>query len=159
MKRIVLLVALLTAFSLSNFGQVEYSVYENQRFGFSIDYPSSLLKMMPPPENGDGRTFVSDDDTVEMRVWGDNNPQMFDLETKFQQDWGFHPSAPTYKSLYKNGYVISSSKKGKITYQKTICDKADDPAGFYTVTITYPASRKKEFDPIIKRIAKSFKFE
>ena len=65
---------LLVVFTCSiSIGQVKYSTYNNDRFEFSIDYPESLLKMQPPPENDDGRTFISGDGTVEMRVWGQYN--------------------------------------------------------------------------------------
>jgi hypothetical protein len=37
---------------------VEWTMYDNARFGFSVRYPAKLLSPRPRPTNGDGRKFA-----------------------------------------------------------------------------------------------------
>lgn len=44
-----------------------YIAYYNSRFGFSVDIPSDFIPQRPP-ENDDGRVFLSEDGQAEIRV-------------------------------------------------------------------------------------------
>jgi hypothetical protein len=161
--KLLLITAILMLSSLNVFMQSKFVTYNNERFAYSISYPSDLLRMEPPPENGDGRSFVSGDGSVQMLVWGEYNAaektwqEEYDLELK-----GFG-SKPTY-SLFKPGwYVISGIKDGKIFYQKTLRRTLHQKLGnldvFFTFTIAYPKSAATKMDPIVEQISASFKFD
>ena len=140
-------------------GQIRYSTYTNPRFFFTIDYPSSLLRMQPPPINGDGRIFVSTDKTVEMRAWANYNATFLKLSEQFDQNLKSFGDGVTYKFLGDNKFVISGVKKGKIFYQETLYHKFKETDVFYTFTIEYPQSKRKIYDGVVQRIAKSFSFD
>lgn len=155
MKKLLLAAFLTGLISASAFAQKAYETYFNDRFSFSIDYPSDLLIMQDPPANNDGRTFLSPNGLVEMRVWGSNNALLRSLKQEYNsaiKDLGVKPS---YKLLQRNGFVVSGQKKGIITYQKTLF--SDNV--FYTFLIEYPAKDKKLYDAMVTRIARSFKIE
>lgn len=50
-----------------------WQTYGNSRFGTVTDYPAGYLSMLPPPENGDGRTFESRDGKARVLVFAGHN--------------------------------------------------------------------------------------
>jgi hypothetical protein len=162
MRILFVALVLMTAVSAEVFSQTKFSTYKNERFAYSIDYPSNL-KMQPPPENGDGRKFVSKDGSVEMLVWGNYNAGDEMWREQYESDLKYFGEKPTYTVLRADWYVISGMKEGKVFYQKvlqrTLHQKLGNFDVFYTFTIEYPRSESKLFDPIVKRIASSFRFD
>ncbi|MEM7369074.1 MAG: hypothetical protein AAF587_10785 [Bacteroidota bacterium] len=47
-------------------GELQFTRYENARFHFCVDYPEGVLLHQAPPDNGDGRLFLSKDAWIEM---------------------------------------------------------------------------------------------
>jgi hypothetical protein len=157
MRKLVFISIVIAAFCSLAFGQIKYDNYTNDRFFFAIDYPSDLLKMQPPPENEDGRTFLSGDGQVEIRVWGQYNALSESLRQRYLTTLKGFDTKPSYVILEGSSFVISGVKEKKIVYIKTMYRKDRDTDIFYTLTIEYPSIRRKEFDPIVTRIANSFK--
>ena len=46
-----------------------WTTYQNARFGTVVEYPATLLRMLPPPENDDGRSFEGIGQDVHMLVF------------------------------------------------------------------------------------------
>lgn len=46
-----------------------WTTYQNARFGTVVEYPAALLRMLPPPENDDGRSFEGIGQDVFMLVF------------------------------------------------------------------------------------------
>lgn len=57
-------------FALREVDGVLYRQYVNSRFGFSLEYPAEILFMQSPPENNDGRKFLSDNEETSMLIYG-----------------------------------------------------------------------------------------
>ena len=159
MRKASILLAILV-FSAVAFSQTKYKTYSNARFGFSILYPYELLQIQLPSFTGDGRIFVSKDKSTEMRVWGEFNALFRTVPEQYQENLAdYREKNVTYKVLLKNGFVISGIKDNKIFYQKTLYHRFNEDVDvFYTFTIEYKKSDRKKFDPIVKEIAESFKF-
>jgi hypothetical protein len=153
------LILIVLTFSANTLGQVRYSTYTNQRFSFSIEYPSGLLQMQPPPINGDGRIFSSADKTVEMRAWANYNATFLTVREQFEEDQKSYGSEITYKFLGKDKFAISGIKNGNNFYQETLYHKFKETDVFYTFTIEYPNTKREVYDPIVRRIAKTFRFD
>ncbi|MDF0599360.1 hypothetical protein P1J78_01315 [Psychromarinibacter sp. C21-152] len=51
----------------------DWQTYTNARFGTTIDYPAARFDPMPPPQNGDGRSFEARDGGGSFAVWGSYN--------------------------------------------------------------------------------------
>jgi len=154
------LISLIALFTVSQFalGQTKYETYSNGRFGYTIQYPSDLLRIQPAPFNGDGRVFISRDKNVEMRAWANFNATFLSVEGQFDEDVKNYRGI-TYKHLFNNSFVISGAQNGKVFYQKTLYHKFKETEVFYTFTIEYPKTQKSQFDAIVTRISNSFKFD
>src|ERR1035437_6224958 len=158
MKRSVSIVAIVLTSCAFLFGQTTFKTYTNQRFFFTIQYPSSFI-MGPSEFTGDGRIFKSQDGTAEMRAWANYNALSLSVQQQFAEDLKDFNGQIKYKMIRENRFVISGVSKDKIFYRRTVYHKFKDTDVFYTFTIEYPKFRKTEFDPIIRRIAKSFHFD
>jgi len=157
MKTLIPICLVLLAACVSVHGQHKYEKFENDRFFFSVEYPSNFLKLQPLPENDDGGTFLSNDNTVEMRVWGQYNAMSETLKQKYNAALKSFNTKPSYMVLGKSSFVVSGIKNDKIVYIKTLYRKDKDADVFYTLRVEYPQSRRKELDPVITRVARSFK--
>lgn len=147
---------LLFSLALSSTAQIKYTSYVNDRFEFLIEYPSSLLSPQPPPENGDGRTFMSKDKKVEMRVWGQNNALSRSVEEQFAEAKG-QCRKTSFERVGAMLFAFSCVKSGRIIYQKTLYRESDDV--FINFLIEYPLREKKRFDPIVTRIANTMRHD
>ena len=146
--------------SQSAMGQSAYETYSNSRFEYSIDYPKAIFTPQEEAPNGDGRVFLGKGGS-ELRVWGQNNALFDTLKKAYADDLKERGAAVTYKALLKDGYVISGAKGGKVFYQKTMLNGTDGDGGaiWATFTIEYRKKEKAKYDPIVRRIASSFKFD
>ena len=138
--------------------QVNYSTYENGRFGYSIKYPTSLLKMQPPPDNGDGRIFLSTKRDVEMRVWGQHNALFRSLDDEFDAALRNYGNSVSYKRKTVSSFVVSGIRDGKVYYQKTVYHKFKTTDVFITFTVEYPLNERRTYDAIVERVSRSFRF-
>lgn len=140
----------------------EFKKYGNVRFGYEISYPETILLPQGEAENGDGQRFLSKEGDVEMLVWGSNNALDETLKSNFQKDTKEktreHPDKRvTYKRLKGNSYVVSGYIGEKIFYQKTMYIR--DVDAFFTFYISYPKTKKTNYDPVVSKISKSFQYQ
>ena len=135
--------------------RAEWQVYENPRFGFTFTYPAHIFTPEPEPENGDGNRFFSIDAEAVLTVWGsynalDQTPRTY---FKWARDEIGVVDNVTYKRIAKDWMVISGFKGDLVYYEKTIFSCNFDR--LTSISITYPASRKKDYDGLIGKITKS----
>ena len=142
-------------------GQTNYETYSNARFEYALKYPADIFTPQEEAQNGDGRAFLSKDGTAKVLVWGQYNALFKTLKTSYSEDLKSRKKGVSYKALLKDGYVISGKSGGKIFYQKTIFNGKDGDGGaaFGTFQIEYRSSDKAKFDPIVRNMAASFKFD
>jgi hypothetical protein len=148
---------LLLCFCAVSVAQTKFKTYTNQRFFFTVDYPSTF-RMSPPDFDGDGRIFTSQDKKVEIRAWGGYNALFHTLKEEFDFEAKDLGAQITYQHMGKNWFVISGICNGKIIYQKTLLRKERDVDIFYTLRIEYPAANRNEYDPIIGHIQHSLRW-
>ncbi|MGA7788320.1 MAG: hypothetical protein WCA56_09160 [Xanthobacteraceae bacterium] len=129
--------------------------YQNDRYGTTIDYPD-VFKAQRPPDNDDGREFKSADG-ADFLVDASYNALDFTVAT-FRDfivknlDQG---SVITYESHGANWFVISGTKGDKIFYERHLLSHGSQMTEDFV--ISYPASAKAAYDPIVVRMAKSFR--
>ncbi|MFZ0527334.1 MAG: hypothetical protein WA889_12015 [Xanthobacteraceae bacterium] len=127
--------------------------YQNDRYGTTIDYPD-VFKMQPPPDADDGRRFKSADG-ADFAVWA--SYFALDLTLAKYRDYtvkNLDPSSTvTYETRGKNWFVISGTKTGNIFYEKHLLSHGMNE----DFVMSYPASAKQVYDPIVARMAKSFR--
>jgi hypothetical protein len=157
-KSFTLAVVLLLASAAAIEAQSQnYRVYRNVRFKYSISYPVNILIPQGEAENGDGQKFLAKDGRAEMLVYGSHNSLNQSLREVYEEATlrsTEHPNrVVTYQVLRRDWFVASGTSEGRIFYQKTLLRNGI----FKTFWIEYEASQKVFFDPIIRRIAASFK--
>jgi hypothetical protein len=129
--------------------------YENGRFGYVIDLPSDF-RIVSTPDNGDGLGLASADGSAKLSVWGNyltdgGFRQESDLRKGYEIDdgWTF-----TYEKRGTSWASLSGTKGDRIIYMRQIALCYDAMGNF---RIEYPASRTKQFGPVIDRLVKSLK--
>lgn len=136
-----------------------YERYHNERFGFSIEYPSKLLIPQPEATNGDGRTFISEDGEFKMIAYGGHNmdfitQEPLDIKNLFQEVLIDLGEEELIKSQLKedNQFIIISKSNGHYNYKYTCLT---DEYQFHIV-IEYP-EEKDSYNLIAEYMISSFK--
>ena len=130
-----------------------FDCYTNHKYGYLLAWPRKLLTAQGESDAGDGQVFTAPDGRAQLTCWaGFNSVSQQPLKAAFvkaQQEPGLQV---TYKHLGKDFFVVSGVKEGKILYRKTIMTALVQAA----FVLTYDASLKSTFDPLVGDIAKSF---
>ena len=134
--------------------QEKWATYMNPRFGTTADYPASIFTVRdPPPENGDGQSFHSSDGRAQLSIYGaynvdDDTPKSY-LEKHADQDISYRRTTARY-------YVASGTRNDQLFYERcNFHEGANDIIDCFFVT--YPASEKAVWDPIVTRLSKSLR--
>lgn len=129
-----------------------WQTYVNERFGTSLDFPADVFTPQEPPENGDGRRFVSQDATLEVYAWNDlDEENAATLKRRLVGAEGY--TDVTYSPSGSNWLVLSGYRGESIFYEKYFF-RADIVHGF---GMEFPAAEKPYYAPIVERIEDSFR--
>jgi hypothetical protein len=136
-------------------GAPNWRLYQNDRYGTTIDYPD-LFKAEPPPDNDDGRRFKSADG-AEFAVFASYDA--LDLDLAGYRQFILKNLDPgktvTYQAHGDNWFVISGTRGDGIFYERYMLSHGKELSeGF---VMSYPAALKETYDPIVARMAKSFR--
>jgi hypothetical protein len=115
-----------------------WKTYANERFGFSVRYPSDLLQPEAAPDNNDGRTFIGSND-AKIAAWASWNAMGGTLADSARQDekrLANDAGKVTYKVIRKGFYVISGPNGDQIFYNRTALANGKVSA----VELTYPTA-------------------
>jgi hypothetical protein len=135
-------------------GADDWLIYQNDRYGTTIDYPDRF-KAEPPPDADDGQRFKSADG-AKFAVYAsyalDSN--LAEIQ-KFTLDHLAPGAVVTYKSQGDNWFVVSGTSGGDIFYERHLMTHGGEMTeGF---SMSYPAAAKQSYDAIVTRMAKSFR--
>lgn len=140
-------------------GAPNWRTYQNDRYGTTIDYPG-LFKAEPPPDNDDGRRFKSADG-AEFAVFASYGALDFDRAgyQKYILEKLGPGKAVTYQAHGDDWFVISGAEGDGIFYERYRLSHGKEKAeGFVEgFVMAYPAALKRTYDPIVARMAKSFR--
>jgi hypothetical protein len=128
--------------------------YANDRFGVSADVPADWREQ-PPPENDDGRIFVSPDGKAQLIVNGGfvtEETAALALEAHASPRAG---ERATYVKRGAHAVILSWTSGDNIFYRRTILTCSDKV--WNNVELTYPASQKQAFDPLVTHVAQSLR--
>jgi len=139
----------LLLFSSHAVGQ-SFSTYRNERYGFSVMYPSDF-KMDPPPENGDGRRFFKDNG-CSIIASGINNIGEESVASGMRSGESNFDKI-TYRSKGKNWFVLSGYKGSDVLYIKSYVGVGASN----DLWIRYPQTLAKEYSAITIKVSESFK--
>jgi hypothetical protein len=131
-----------------------WTTYTNGRFGTSARYPTSHFQQAgEPPENGDGRSFVSTDGQAELLVWGSHNaleqtPQQMvdDIRTS-------HAAATIIaQEVRVNGFAIKLQDGGIVLQQNSILDAE---GVVHSALVRYPVAQEATYGAAAQAVADS----
>ena len=127
-----------------------YNGYQNERFGFYVQYPDSFIEG-PAPDNDDGRTF--DNGEMEIRAYGSIALGEDALQTQYQFVVSDAVGPIAYQKTGDNWFAVSFfDDNNNIVYHKTILQNGI----LSTVRLTYPASQKEKYDALVSRVVSTF---
>jgi hypothetical protein len=132
-----------------------WKTYHNDRFGTTIEYPDRF-RSGRPPDNGDGLAFTSADGAA-FSVFGGLNVLEYDLAALKDAAMSDREAgeAIDYQAQGSNWFVVSGTRGDKIFYERhLISHRGGITNGF---VMSYPASLKRAYDPIVTRMSKSFR--
>ena len=129
--------------------------YVNERFGFSLNYPATLVAS-PDPIDGAGREYHTHDKEFSvataahfLRIADQNES----LDSHWQDELNDLKSLISYKKKGDSWYVVSGvTTNGYVFYHKFFT-KGNNWATFH---ITYPKSLKAKYDSWVTQIEKHF---
>lgn len=136
----------------------QFHQYINDKYGFSIYYPSSFISH-GDSDAGDGLVFTSPTNDATLIATSTYCQENVYSPAKFMADYKQDEKAGrltiSYSRLTKKFAVISGTKGARIFYDKLISD-GNSCAKF---SFEYERSRKDQYDPMIPRIASSLQLE
>ena len=137
---------------------VEYGTYANPRFDFSVRFPKDLLTPQGESENGDGNTFLSEDQQTKLSAWGDFLAASSSWKEEYQRQLRFYKDAQiTYKVFKKSFFVISGYQGEKIFYYKELLVTENGDEVILAFQMEYPKKDRGKWDGILKTCANSLK--
>jgi hypothetical protein len=132
-----------------------WRTYTNDRYGTTIDYPDSF-QPQPPPDDDDGRAFKSSDGasfSVSASYGGiDSNLAAY---RDFILDNEPKTATVSYQAQGKDWFVVSGTNGRDIFYERHLLSHDGEMTEAFV--ISYPAALKQAYDPIVARMAKSFR--
>jgi hypothetical protein len=152
---ILLLAAALTAAPLIAVAAPEgMQTYVNERYGYSVSYPSGVFRAQPVSESGDGRVFKSVRYGAEFRVWANYAAQsMSPGEIAAIAEGDCLDKHASYRVVRANLVAISCETKDGILYEKQLIH-----GGLVTAfSMTYPATQRRYWEPVVSEISGSLR--
>ena len=132
-----------------------YSRYGNERFGFAVDVPFDWVAD-PESDSGDGIVHRSPDGQGALTVFGANNLDDDSVETASdasQQAIIRDGGQITYADESGDYFTISGyTADGHIFYTREWVG----PGSSNTLTWTYPAEQKEQYDDLVNHVVESF---
>lgn len=143
----------LLAFAAQPANAENWTRYENGRFGTVVEVPADAFPgRRPEPENGDGATFLSADDTASLAVWG-SYAQEGETPADLLAFASETPGLARAEEL-ADGYMLSGAAEGTAYFESCRIGPGADRIT-HCVRLEYPQAGRAAYDPLITRIAAS----
>lgn len=132
-----------------------FSLYRNDRFGYAVAYPDTLLNPRGESQNGDGQQFVSPDSSVVLTAFGrnlymeDSVDSIFDQRIQRRQE---EAGLVIFSEKADSAFVIRGTSGERIYFEKSIF--YDDRMA--TIELTYPIRMRAYLDSVVAHVSDSF---
>jgi hypothetical protein len=124
-----------------------YARYVNEKFGFSVDVPSFLVKRGADAD-GRGQPFEFGR-RAKARAWAMYNVPVMTVEQLYG-DWARRDHV-TFKTLAANTWVVRGTERGRLYYSRSIL--ADGI--ITTIEVSYDPALADAFEPVLARMGAS----
>ena len=156
--KVFLAFLVLTATAISAAGQgTNWSTYHNERFGFSLQYPADVFESERTSEAGDGQVFVGMRGQGRLLVGALINNTRHTVESyrSFIAKQSYSGFDISYAPRGQTWFVLSGERDGRVFYEKVMFSCAG--AVISSFVLTYPTDSKRQFDPIVEGVEKTFR--
>lgn len=134
--------------------QLTWRKYANERFGFVLSYPATLLAG-PAPQNGAGREFHTPDEafslSAQAHFFSPDTGRTF--ESSWKEELNTSGVTITYKKKAKTWYVVSGVTADGTEYYHKLYAKGGN---WVELAMTYPHAQNNKYDKWVAEIAKRF---
>jgi hypothetical protein len=129
--------------------------YDSDAGPFVVDIPACFTRLASVETDNRSETVVLSDDegAAQFRMMGTRLVGELTIAQYYKASREELKVKPAYEKLGQDFFVLSWLRDGVIYYQKSVI--TGDCLG--EMEISYPAERKKEFDPLVTHSAKSLK--
>ena len=156
--RAVLLVSLLTVGGLEATAQgaAETATYRNQRYGFTLTYPTALFAPQEPLAE-EGRIWVSPDGNARLLAGALPNADSMDLEAyrQFVLNKSYSGAAVDYAPVRGNWFVLSGTRDGVMFYERVTFTCGGRLINSWAML--YPAAERRVYDRIVEQVSRSYR--
>jgi hypothetical protein len=136
--------------------QRAWITYRNERFGTTIEYPSDRFNPAEPPANGDGLRFIAADGAA-FTVSAINNvlhQRLTAIETAVVKNRA-RGDRITHREHGPHWFALSGTRGNSIFYSRHLLSHRREIINDFE--ISYPAKLRGAYDPVVTRMAKSFR--
>jgi hypothetical protein len=136
---------------------LDWVPYVNQRFGFSLRYPANLFEPERKFEAGDGEVFAGIRGRGRLLVGALENSDRHTIGsymnmTRQQSYTGYNVN---YAPRGGTWFVLSGENDRDVFYEKVMFSCSGRIINSFA--LVYPIESKREFDPIVEGIEKTFR--
>jgi hypothetical protein len=159
--RVLMAACLLTASAaeqtIAREGFGSWTAYRNERYGFSLQYPSDVFAPERTAEAGDGTVFSGADGQAKLLVGA--LPNEDGLSVAGYQDYvqrhSYSDFTIDYRPVGSSWFVLSGDGGGKTIYEKVMF--SCDGRLINSFALIYPTADKRRFDPVVEGIQATFR--
>jgi hypothetical protein len=135
----------------------EWATYRNERFGFSLRYPKDVFATERTSESRDGEVFVGMRGHGRLLVGAFVNEDRHTVDSyrRFIAKQSYSEFDISYAPRGGTWFVLSGEGSGSVFYEKVMFSCAGRVINSFV--LMYPVESKREFDPIVESIEKTFR--
>jgi hypothetical protein len=156
-KRILAVIAICVAAGQAyGASSADWELLRNERFGFRVEYPSSLFRPHRTSQAGDGIVLESEDGGARLLVgaFANNARHSPASYQRYLARQSYRSFPVTYAPRGRTWFVLSGEQGGKIFYEKVMFSCGDSVITSFAMT--YPAAQRHRFDAVVERMENSF---
>ncbi len=154
---IVLLVLFFACGENTQQNNVNYKIYHNNRYDYTVEYPDFLI---PQGEGGsqDGQKFISEDQKIELLVYCEykldfnSEGEFLPIDKAYEEDLSFKEEVLN-KNLDSNHYTIEYKMDDMLHNDYAIVDDNI----YYNIRFEYPEKEKDRMKGVLEHIVNTFK--
>ena len=154
---ILLLVLLFACGENTQQNNVNYKIYHNNRYDYTVEFPDFLI---PQGEGGsqDGQKFISEDQKIELLVYCEykldfnSEGEFLPIDKAYEEDLSFK-EVVLNKKLDSNHYTIEYKMDDMLHNDYAIVDDNI----YYNIRFEYPEKDKDRMKGVIEHIVNTFK--
>jgi hypothetical protein len=136
--------------------QGETATYLNERYGFTLSYPTAHFRPQEPLSE-DGRVWVSRDGNARLLAGALPNADGMKLEDyrRFVMEQSYPGASIGYAPVRDTWFVLSGTRDGTMFYERVTFTCGGRRINSWAML--YPEGERKVYDRIVERVARSYR--